>query len=82
MIYFEFVQQDPVEKIHDVIIGRIYCGTEFNPGLVAYYPDSWLELWMRLGKPEIRGKEILEECLSNFASVTSVNGNTQSVNSI
>ena len=67
MIYLELLKQYAVSP-HEVIFGRIYIGDRplpLNPGMVAYYPDSWIELWLKLGRCEIRGSEILEACLAD-----------------
>lgn len=70
------MKQEPLNSPHEVILGRIYVSDEsrsrlpLNPGLVAYYPDAWLELWLKLGKPTIVDSTLLEECIADSTDET------------
>ena len=70
MIFIELIKDIDSISPHTVILGRIYVHDgsprlPHNPGLLAYYPDEWIELWMKLGRPEITSITQLEECLAN-----------------
>lgn len=71
MFRIELVKQETI-GMSGLIFGRIYIngdckipnGLNPNPGVIGYYPESWVELWLKLGRCEITNPEILEKCLA------------------
>ena len=64
------MKQD-LSGLTDLITGRLYVagncnipnGLNSNPGVIAYHPENWIELWLKLGRCELVNPEILEEYL-------------------